>query len=118
MRLANKDFAKALSEYRRIAYSFPGRTEGRDALFRAGITLLEEARVTQDLKEKDALFEQALIEFEKLHKSPGAPLEYLGKALVYKALKEHDEEIKCFELAYRRKPQAPATFDATGTDQS
>lgn len=105
--LANKDFGKALSEYRRIAYSFPGRTEGREALFKAGITLLEEAKTTEDNSLREALFEEALKEFEKLHKSPGAPLEYLGKALVYKALKEYDEEIKCFELAYRRNPKHP-----------
>ena len=34
--LAHKDYATALSEYRRIGYSFPGRAEGREAMFRAG----------------------------------------------------------------------------------
>jgi serine/threonine-protein kinase len=105
--LANKDFGKALSEYRRIAYSFPGRSEGREAVFKAGITLLEEGKTKKTKEEREAVFEEALKEFEKLHKSPGAPLEYLGKALVYKALKETDEEIKCFELAYRRNPKHP-----------
>ena len=31
--LAHRDFNQALSEYRRIAYSFPDRVEGREALF-------------------------------------------------------------------------------------
>ena len=72
-------------------------------MFRAGITLLEQARDTK----KPELYDLALLEFEKLHGTPGAPLEYLGKALVYQALNEFDEEVKCFELAYRRYPRHP-----------
>lgn len=105
--LANHDFAKALSEYRRIGYSFPGRAEGREALFRAGITLLEQARNTRETPEASQLYDLAMKEFEKLHSTPGAPLEYLGKALVYEALHDYEEEIKCFELAYRRYPKHP-----------
>lgn len=105
--LAHKDYTTALSEYRRIGYSFPGTAEGREALFRAGITLLEEAQNSVDSEKKQALYEMALEEFWKLHDTPGAPLEYLGKALVYKILNDVDEEIKCFELAYRRYPHHP-----------
>lgn len=104
--LAHKDYATALSEYRRIGYSFPGRAEGREAMFRAGITLLEQARVAE-ISKAGHLYDQALAEFEKLHGTPGAPLEYLGKALVYQALNDFDEEIKCFELGYRRYPRHP-----------
>jgi len=102
--LAFKDYHKALSEYRRIAYSFTGRAEGREALFKAGITLLEQAKESEH---KEELLELALEEFERLHGTPGAPLEYLGKALVYQAMKEEEEEIKCYELAYRRYPRHP-----------
>lgn len=105
--LAHKDYATALSEYRRIAYSFPGTAEGREAMFRAGITLLEEARACNDPAKSIQIFEQSLEEFSKLHKTPGAPLGYLGKALVYKSLKDYEEEVKCFELAYRRYPHHP-----------
>lgn len=105
--LAHKDYTTALSEYRRIGYSFPGTAEGREAMFRAGITLLEEARNNPDVDKKQELYELALEEFWKLHSTPGAPLEYLGKALVYQALDDSDEEIKCFELAYRRYPHHP-----------
>ncbi len=56
--LAKKDFSAALSEYRRIGYSFPGRVEGREAMFRAGITLLEQARASEK-KEAAALYDQA-----------------------------------------------------------
>ena len=103
--LAHKDFDLALNEYRRIGYSFPGRAEGREAMFRAGVTLLEKSRGAHPID--DALFDEALAEFEKLHGTPGAPLEYLGKALVYQTLGEFDEEIKCFELAFRRYPRHP-----------
>lgn len=102
--LAHRDFTQALSEYRRIAYSFPDRAEGREAIFRTGLTFIEQAKETSD---KRALLEQALQEFEKLHRTPGGPLEYLGKALVYQTLNENEEEIKCFELAYRRYPKHP-----------
>lgn len=101
--LAHQDYATALSEYRRIGYSFPGRAEGREAMFRAGITLLEQASETQN----EALFEEALEEFSKMHSTPGAPLEYLGKGLVYQTLGDFEEEIKCFELALRRYPNHP-----------
>lgn len=105
--LAHKDYHTALSEYRRIGYSFPGTAEGREAMFRAGITLMEEARNQSNTEKKQILYEHALEEFWKLHDTPGAPLEYLGKALVYQALEDYDEEIKCYELAYRRYPNHP-----------
>lgn len=105
--LAQKNYEAALSEYRRIGYSFPGRAEGREAMFKAGITLLEQARTkSSDANAKD-LYDKALNEFEKLHGKPGAPLEYLGKALTYEALNDNEEEVKCFELAFRRYPKHP-----------
>lgn len=100
--LAHKNFSGALAEYRRIAYSFPGRFEAREALFRAGVTLLEKGRIAKNQEEKQADFEEALTAFEELHTTAGAPLEYLGKSLVYYAWDQFDEEIKCFELAFRR----------------
>ncbi len=99
--LADKDYDKALAEYRRIGYSFPGHAEGREALFRAGITLLEQAKGAK-LKETEECYSLALEEFGKLHHTPGAPLEYLGKALVYQSTRDHAEEIKCLELGLRR----------------
>lgn len=105
--LAHKDYVTALNEYRRIGYSFPGRAEGREAMFRAGIALLEQANNTADQKEKAELYDAAQEEFHKLYGTPGAPLEYLGKALVYRAQGDYEEEIKCFELALRRYPNHP-----------
>lgn len=105
--LANKDYAKALSEYRRIGASFPGRQEGREAFFRAGVTLLEQGKASALKLERESCFELAFQEFEKLRKTPGAPLEYLGKSLIYEALGEFQEEAKCFDIAYRRTPRHP-----------
>ena len=104
---AHNDYDTALSEYRRIGYSFPGRAEGREAMFRAGITLMEQAKNTVGREEKAALYDLALEEFQKLHATPGAPLEYLGKALTYQSMGDQEEEAKCFELAYRRYPKHP-----------
>lgn len=105
--LAHKNYAIALNEYRRIGYSFPGRAEGREAMFRAGVTLLEEANQMEEGEKKIIAYDLALEEFHKLHNTPGAPLEYLGKALIYEALGDYEEEAKCFELAYRRYPKHP-----------
>lgn len=105
--LAHKDYATALNEYRRIGYSFPGRAEGREAMFRAGITILEESKSTHDPILKEKLYDEALIEFERLHSTPGAPLEYLGKAHVYQAMNDVEEEIKCYELGFRKYPKHP-----------
>jgi serine/threonine-protein kinase len=105
--LADKDYGKALSEYRRIAVSFPGRTEGREALFRAGVTLLEAGLASIKPKGRAQLLSAALEEFGKLHNTAGAPLEYLGKSLVYKAMGEKEEEAKCLELAIRKYPHHP-----------
>ncbi|MES2345806.1 MAG: protein kinase [Chlamydiota bacterium] len=102
--LASREYSKALAEYRRIGYSFPGRAEGREALFRAGITLLEEA---EHSSRKKHLHTAALEEFSQLHATPGAPLEYLGKSLVYKKEGDTEEEIKCLELALRKYPMHP-----------
>jgi serine/threonine-protein kinase len=101
--LARNLYEEALEEYRKISHSFPGRAEGREATFRAGLTLLKKGK-----KEKsEELFSESLSEFEILHNTPGGPLEYLGKALVYKAAGEFDEETKCYELALRKYPKHP-----------
>lgn len=101
--LSHKLYDIALEEYRRIGQCFPGRMEGREALFRAGLTLLEKARAEKN----DKCYHLALKEFEKLYRTPGAPLEFLGKSLVYEALGDIEEEAKCLELALRKFPQHP-----------
>lgn len=105
--LAHKQYETALIEYRRIAYSFPGRAEGREAIFRSGVTLLEQAKQSTSEQQMSLLYEAALEEFAQLHSTPGAPLEYLGKALVYRAQSDYEEELKCFELALRRYQKHP-----------
>ncbi len=101
--LSQKLYDLALQEYRRIGQCFPGRMEGREALFRAGLTLIEKARAEKNEK----LYHLALKEFEKLYRTPGAPLEYLGKSIVYDALGDAEEESKCLELALRKFPNHP-----------
>ncbi|WP_201457043.1 serine/threonine-protein kinase PknD [Chlamydia sp. 17-3921] len=101
--LAEKLYDRALIFYKRIAESFPGRKEGCEALFRAGISLLEKASEEKD----EQGFSKALEEFAHLHQSVAAPLEYLGKALVYQRLGEHYEEVKSLLLALKRYSQHP-----------
>lgn len=105
--LASRDYKKALAEYRRIGYTFAGHAEGRQALFLSGITLLEQAKTLKSAKKAESTYILALEEFSKLHQTPGAPLEYLGKALVYQTLHDHNEEIKCLDLAIRRYHKHP-----------
>lgn len=99
--LNHKLYDLALKEYRRIGQSFPGRLEGREALFRAGLSLLEKGKACKE----ETYFHAALKEFEQLYRTSGAPLEYLGKALVYEALEDAEEESKCLELALRKFPK-------------
>jgi serine/threonine-protein kinase len=105
--LANKNYSKALLEYRRIGNSFSGRMEGREALFRAGITLIKYAAVQKKSSERERLYLFALDEFSKLRHTPGAPLEYLGKSLVYEETQEIEEEIKCLEICIRKYSKHP-----------
>ncbi|MBS0624357.1 MAG: protein kinase [Verrucomicrobia bacterium] len=105
--LAHKHYKHALAEYRRIGSSFAGYAEGREGLFRAGITLIEQARNIKQRVKADRLFQQALEDFSKLHGTAGAPYEYLGKSIVYQELGDHLEEIKCLELGLRRYAKHP-----------
>ena len=105
--LSSKIYPKAIAEYRKISSSFPGRYEGREAIFRGGITLVEEAKECRSPAVKSTLLQQALEEFGKLKPTPGAPLEYLGKSLVYKASEELEEEMKCLELCLRKYGKHP-----------
>ncbi len=100
---SHKLYDLALKEYRRIEQSFPGRPEGKEALFRAGLTLLEQGKKSGNEK----MIHLALKEFEKLYRTSGAPLEYLGKSMVYEALQDYEEEAKCLELALRKFPKHP-----------
>lgn len=108
--LAHGYHSAALAEYRRIVYSFPGRSIGREALLQAGITLLEQGRAAVDPKEAHEFYDLALAEFAKLHGTKGAPWEYLGKAMVYQVQDELEEEVKCFELALLRYPEHPLIY--------
>ena len=105
--LASKMYEKALQEYRQVASSFSGRSESREALFRAGITLLEDALSRKKGSIKDQLLSSALEEFGKLRSTPSAPIEYLGKSLVYKAIGDMEEELKCLELSIRKFSKHP-----------
>jgi serine/threonine-protein kinase len=105
--LAANYYKEALLHYRRIGVSFSGQLEGRQALFRAALTLLEKGKRAYKKQEKQSLFTQALSEFDTLHDTPAAPLEYLGKSLIYKETKELEEEVKCLELCLRKYPKHP-----------
>lgn len=105
--LARGEFDEALKEYRKISHSFPGRAEGRESTYRAGLTLLRKAKTRKKKADRENLYNDAFTEFEKLHNTPGAPLQYLGKSFIYKAQGEYEEEAKCLELALRKYPKHP-----------
>jgi serine/threonine-protein kinase len=106
---ASKNFLEASTEYERIAESFSGRKEGREAIFRLGITYIEMAKSETSEKNRKALFEKANETFERLHKTPSEPMEYLGKSIVYKKMNDLEEEAKCLELGLRKFPKHPLT---------
>ncbi len=107
--LIRKLFGIAVTEYRKIAISFPGSREEREALFRSGITLLEKGLSEKGKKRKEILH-AAIEEFGKLKKTSGKPLEYIGKSLVYKVLEDWEEEAKCIEFAILRYRKHPLFF--------
>ncbi|AAF73573.1 serine/threonine protein kinase [Chlamydia muridarum str. Nigg] len=99
--LAEKLYDQAARFYRKIRDSFPGRKESYEAQFRLGVTLLTQ------IEEQGGDLMQALSTFDLLHGSTGAPLEYLGKALVYQRNGSFVEEIRSLLLALKRYPQHP-----------
>lgn len=109
--LAKHHAQDALEEYRRIAYGFRGRTEGWQALFRAGATLLgltkRKGSARYSVKTHKNLIEEALKQFSALSGGPASPLEYLGKSLVYLACGDSIEEVKCLELSLRKANHHP-----------
>lgn len=104
---AEKEYEKAIAEYQRIGDSFPGLEVGREALFQVGITYIDHAFNSSNEEEKHQLLQTALIKFEKLRDGAGAPLEYLGKSLVYQAMGNVLEEVKCLELSLRKWKRHP-----------
>lgn len=105
--LNSRDYDTAIDEYTKIATSFRGRAEGREATFRAGLTLIEKGKVQRFTTQKHQLFKRAREEFAKLSGTPGAPLEYLGKSLVAKAEEDFAEEVLTLEFGVRKYNKHP-----------
>lgn len=105
--LARGQYETALLEYRRLAEAFADHTEGREARFRSGITIMTQALHTQGKRKKRKLYLQALNEMNTLLGTPGAPLAYLGKALIYQNMGKEEDEAKSYELACLRYPNHP-----------
>lgn len=99
--LSEKLYDQAAIFYRKIRDSFPGRKESYEAQFRLGVTLLTQ------IEEQGGDLTQALSSFDYLHGGAGAPLEYLGKALVYQRNGSFVEEIRCLLFALKRYSQHP-----------
>lgn len=80
----------AVQAYRNLSSEYP------EALFKAGIALLEGRQV-----------EKALALFDELKGKPGAPLEYLGKSLVYASRHEDDKEMSALSEGLKRFHKHP-----------
>lgn len=105
--LAQKMYRQALAEYRRIGQSFFDYLEGRQAIFRAGVTLIEWSRQRPDPEGAKELLDLAREEFQKLKGTLSAPLEWLGKSLVYREMNLEQEEMNALELACLRFKDHP-----------
>lgn len=112
----SKHFMCAYKEYCRIASSFAGTREVRDAIFRSGLCLIEEAKTISDpisdpISDQDKIGEltdRALKVFDSLNNSVQDPYEALGKSLVYSFLGNIDEEAKALELGLRKFNSHPS----------
>lgn len=101
--LLEKLYDHAIPLYRRISESFPGRREGCEAQFRLGIALLDKSKETLQQADLSLAFEA----FSVLHDGPLAPLEYLGKALIYQQQHNEEEEIRTLVFALKRYSNHP-----------
>ena len=100
-------FSHALSEYEKIAHSLAGTKESKEALFRAGLSLIELAKREGDGKE---YLKRAFETFDLLCDQKAEPLAYLGKAMISAHLQDHDEELKYFEMGLRRFKGHPLLY--------
>lgn len=105
--LAHHHLESAFAEYRRLATSFSGHKEGREARFRAGMVLLEQAKEAKTKREAQKYYDRAFDEMDHLRQGPAAPLSYIGKALIYKAMGDYPDEVRCFEMVVRRYYKHP-----------
>ena len=87
--LETKNDSLAFREFHRIMTLFPYSYEGSKAIFKSGLAFLNE-------KNREI---EAFETFSSLRGSPGAPLEYLGKSLIYRSQNNGDKEIDCLDQA-------------------
>jgi eukaryotic-like serine/threonine-protein kinase len=104
---ASGQFREALEKFRNVSLARPHEKEGIRGLFYAGLTLLEEAKLMKSAEKRTVLCQEALIEFGKLQGTAGAPLEFLGRALLFKFLQDPDKELESFEEIFARFPHHP-----------
>lgn len=112
--LAHQEYTLALDEYRSLYQSLPDTKTGREAHFYSGITLLEHSRVCGPVSMRNSKIKAALKEFAKLHGTPSAPLEYLGRVLAYEALQDTKKEVETFEYVlkhFNHHPLIQALYD-------
>jgi serine/threonine-protein kinase len=101
---AHRHFKEAFEEYRQVAEQQPQTVEGRKALFRSGLVLLEEFILLGGEKIGEACLQQ----FDKLSSEwTSAPLAPLGKALFYQYQGAYAEEVRCFESAFSHYAKHP-----------
>jgi eukaryotic-like serine/threonine-protein kinase len=104
---ATKQFDHALDEYQKIAESFNGQQEGRQAIFRSSLALQEKAKACSCPKQKKALINDSFEILKCLEKTAAEPLSYVAKALGLCYLRQDSEEMKTLEIALRKHKSHP-----------
>lgn len=99
-------YSEAIEHYENIRCAFSDYQEGRWATYRCALAWLALAQ-THTALEQDRVLEQACSYFDALQHTPSAPLQWLGKSLVYRFQGELEDEARALEMAYLRSDTNP-----------
>lgn len=104
---ATKQFDHAFDEYQKIANSFKGQQEGRQAVFRSSLTLQEKAKLCSCTTKKKEIIKESFSLLDCLNNTPAEPLSYVAKTLGHAQLGDENEEMKTLEIALRKHKSHP-----------
>ena len=105
-------YFEAIEHYENIRSAFFDYAQGRKATYRSALAWLEIARQSACYKTDphqlcERATKEALSSFDALQTTLSAPLRWLGKALVYRQMGEHQDEVRALEMAFLRIEENP-----------
>lgn len=100
-------FTESIDHYSHISEAFIDYSQGRHARYRSGLAWIEISRRQEYVSEGVKPLDEAIKCFEGLKDTVSAPLEWLGKSLVYRQRGLYLDEAKALEMACVRYVDHP-----------